>query len=129
MSLLLLSLPWLLLLYNSITHLASLKVRASNGSETLLRVVKSPLARHLPAGFKAYGFSKDGTLYRPAAFAARLPDDKPIVFVLGAMSAGSIDVNDHPFIEELVSLSGYPLAGATAINRLCGAVEAQWGIF
>ena len=44
------------------------------------------------------------------------------------MAAGMIQVSDHPYITELVSVSEYPLSGVTAINRLMGAIEHRWGI-
>lgn len=59
----------------------------------------------------------------------RLPDDRPICFVIGAMAAGHISVDDHPTILEMVSLSEFPLSGSTAINRLLGAIEANWGVY
>eukprot|EP01041_Mallomonas_annulata_P007368 gene7368-15048_t len=106
-----------------------LKIRSTDGNDMLLRVVKNPISRHLPAGAQCYGMSHKGTLFNPVHFAAGLPDDKPIVFIFGAMASGSIDPNDHPYLEgNLISLSEYPLSGVVAINRLLGAVENQWGI-
>lgn len=106
-----------------------LKIRSTDGNEMLLRVIKNPISRHIPAGAKCYGFSHTGVLYNPVHFAAGLPKSGPIVFVLGAMSTGAICVADHPYIcDNLVSLSDYPLSGVVAVNRLLGAVENEWGI-
>jgi rRNA small subunit pseudouridine methyltransferase Nep1 len=105
-----------------------LKIRSNDGKDTLLKVVKNPISRHIPAGAVCYGFSQKGTLYSPTVFSERLPDDKPIVLVLGAMAAGSISANDHPYMTEMISLSEYPLSGVTAINRLMGSIENRWGI-
>jgi rRNA small subunit pseudouridine methyltransferase Nep1 len=44
------------------------------------------------------------------------------------MSAGHVTVEDHPYIEKMFSISEYPLSGATAINRILGSIEHQWGI-
>mmetsp|Transcript_20230 Transcript_20230/g.26728 ORF Transcript_20230/g.26728 Transcript_20230/m.26728 type:complete len:222 (+) Transcript_20230:246-911(+) len=109
--------------------LHKLKIRSSNGSETLLKVVKAPYTRHIPAGTHVYVFSVTGTLYNPNQFAAALPEDEPVCFVLGAMASGHIEMSDHPQAGEKVSLSEYPLSGATAINRLLGAIENHNGIF
>jgi len=58
------------------------------------QVIKNPFSRHMPAGAHVYGFSVGGQLYSPRAFAQSLPDDgKPIVFVVGAMAAGAIQVS------------------------------------
>ena len=108
--------------------LHKLKVRAVDGKETLLKVVKNPYTAHLPAGHVAYALSSAGTLYSPTHFAASLPDDVPLVFIIGAMAKGSIKPEEHNIVE-MVSISEFPLSGSTAINRLLGAIEHQWGIF
>jgi len=105
-----------------------LKIRSADGDDTLLKVIKNPMSRHLPAGIRCYGFSAGGTLYNPAAFATQLPTDVPIMFVFGAMAAGSIKQADHPYMTDVVSISEYPLSGVVAINRVMGAIEASWGI-
>ncbi|CAM9766514.1 unnamed protein product [Heterosigma akashiwo] len=109
--------------------LHKLKIRSTNGSDTLLRVIKAPYTRHLPADCHTYVFSVTGTLYNPNQFAGQLPAGKPCCFVIGAMASGHIREEDHPQTVEKVSLSEYPLSGATAINRLMGALETQHGIF
>ena len=65
-----------------------LKIRSADGNETLMKVIKNPLSRHLPAGIKVYGMSQRGTLYNPNNFAATLPEDCPIGFVIGAFASG-----------------------------------------
>ena len=45
-----------------------------------------------------------------------------------SMAAGHVDRDDFEAMVDYVSLSEYPLSGATAINRLLGAVEAHRGI-
>ena len=56
-----------------------LKIRSADGKDTLLKVVKNPISRHIPAGAHVYGFSAKGTLHSPNVLAEQLPDDKPIV--------------------------------------------------
>ena len=95
----------------------------------LLQVIKNPFTRHMPAGAHVYGLEVGGQLYSPRALAQSLPDDGlPIVFVIGATSAGSITTAEHPYIQKMVCISEYPLSGACATNRLCGAIESHWGI-
>lgn len=96
---------------NTVQLLHKLKVRSADGKATLLKIIKNPITRHLPAGCKVYGFSVQGTLYNPMSLACTLPQDKPVVFVLGAMAAGHITVNDHPYIEEMISVSDFPVRG------------------
>ena len=69
-----------------------------------------------------------GNLYNPHQFAAQLPEDKPIVFYIGAMASGHLTVKEYPEMEEMISISNYPLSGAAAIARLLGAIENHWGI-
>ena len=107
--------------------LHQLKIRSSD-SEMLLRVIKNPVTRYIPAGSKCFGFSQHGTLYSPFSFSKALPDDVPIVLVLGAMAKGSISREDNAYIEEMVSVSEYPLSGSVAINRILGAIEQHWGV-
>ena len=103
-----------LLYQNTVQLLHKLKVRSADGKATLLKIIKNPITRHLPPGCKVYGFSVQGTLYNPMSLACTLPQDKPVVFVLGAMAAGHITVNDHPYIEEMISVSDFPVRGQHA---------------
>jgi hypothetical protein len=42
--------------------------------------------------------SVTGNLYNPQALAMTLPKDKPVVFVIGAMAAGHVTVDNHPYV-------------------------------
>jgi len=118
--------------------LHKMKIKAGTTSTTLLKVVKNPFSSHLPAGTHVYGMSVQGTLYAPNALARTLVPETaeeckeggkgPVCFVIGAMASGHIDLNDHPYIEKLVSVSEYPLSGAAAISRILGGIENHWGI-
>jgi len=105
-----------------------LKIRSSDGKDMLLRVIKNPISRHLPAGAVCYGFSAKGTLHSPTHFASNLPDRVPLVLVFGAQAMKGIVESDHPYIQEMVSISEYPLSGIVAVNRVLGAIEHHWGI-
>ena len=115
--------------------LHKMKIKA-NDSTTLLKVIKNPFSSHLPPGTRCFGFSCEGTLYSPVSLAQTIvpiePDTTgkipPICFVIGAMSSGHITINDHPYIEKMISISAYPLSGAAAISRLIGGIEHHWGI-
>lgn len=118
--------------------LHKMKIKASNdGGTALMKVIKNPFSQYLPAGTHCYGMSCKGTLYSPYALArALVPEDPysladgvpPVCFVIGAMSTGSIDHNDHPYIEKMISISDYPLSGAAAIARILSGIEQHWGI-
>lgn len=114
--------------------LHKMKIKAGTTSTTLMKVIKNPFSQHLPAGAHVYGMSCEGTLYSPNGLATALvePDPSaehpPVCFVIGAMAAGHITVEDHPYIEKMISVSEYPLSGAAAISRILGGIENHWGI-
>jgi rRNA small subunit pseudouridine methyltransferase Nep1 len=114
--------------------LHKMKIKAGNDGTTLLKVIKNPFSQHLPAGTRCFGFSCEGTLYSPIALAKTVvplePDGEapPTCFVLGAMSSGHITIEDHPYLEKMLSLSSYPLSGAAALSRLMGGIEHHWSI-
>ena len=57
-----------------------LKIRSADGSEMLLKVVKSPFSRHLPPNARCFGMSHKGEVYNPQHFVStQIPDDVPIV--------------------------------------------------
>jgi len=125
--------------------LHKMKIKASTVGVTLLRVVKNHFSQYLPAGVRAYGLSAAGKVYSPAVVARSLVtsaaaaagseedggDDAPppnVCFVIEAIVSGSINKEDYSFVEEMIRISEYSLIGASAINRLLGSIEAQWGI-
>lgn len=114
--------------------LHKMKIKAGNTSTTLMKVIKNPFSQHLPPGTHVYGMSCQGTLYSPNGLAdALIPSDPsadtpPVCFVIGAMAAGHITVDDHPYIEKMISVSDYPLSGAAAISRILCGIENHWGI-
>lgn len=114
--------------------LHKMKIKASNSSTTLMKVIKNPFSQYLPAGTHVYGMSCGGTLYSPHALAnALVPEDSgssgpPVCFIVGAMASGHVTVEDHPYIEKMISISEYPLSGAAALSRILGGIEHQWGI-
>lgn len=120
--------------------LHKMKIKAGNGSATLLRVIKNPVSQHLPPGTAVYGMTSAGTLYSPAALARTLlwsassdqpqqtTTPPPVCFVIGAMASGSISLEDYPYIEKMISVSEYPLSGAAALSRILMGIEQHWGI-
>lgn len=114
--------------------LHKLKIKAANESTALLKVVKNPVSQYLPPGTRCFGMSCQGTLYRPSALARALTpeeiksDAPPTCFIIGAMSTGHVTMEDYPYIEQMISLSEYPLSGAAAISRMMAAIEERWGV-
>ena len=115
--------------------LHKMKIKAGNDGTTLLKIIKNPFSQHMPAGTRCYGMSCKGKLYSPIALAQALMDESPeaqaqhpICFIVGAMSTGHVQLEDHPYMEEMFSISEYPLSGASALARIMGGIEHRWGI-
>jgi len=116
--------------------LHKMKIKAGTESTTLLKVVKNPFSQYLPAGTRCYGMSCKGKLYSPVALARSLVPEQsqsqqsqpPVCFIVGAMSTGHILLEDHPYMEQMFSISEYPLSGAAALSRITSGIEHHWGI-
>ena len=101
--------------------LHKMKIKAAENGTTLMKVIKNPFSQHLPVGTHVYGMSCQGLLYSPSGLSKALvpltPDDESnnqICFIIGAMAAGHVTVEDHPYIEKMFSISEYPLSGAVS---------------
>ncbi|XP_029180324.1 ribosomal RNA small subunit methyltransferase NEP1-like [Acropora muricata] len=104
--------------------LHKLSIHAANGPEKLLKVIKNPVTDHLPTGCRKIGTSFHSD--KLVKWKEIIPNDDPIVVVVGAMAHGSVDV---PYIEESVAISQYPLSGALTCAKICTAFEEAWGVF
>ncbi|CAH1785362.1 unnamed protein product, partial [Owenia fusiformis] len=103
--------------------LHKLSIRASEGPTKLLKVIKNPITDHLPTGCMKICMSYASTeVVDPATL---VPPDKPIVFVIGAMAHGKVDVD---YTSKDLSISNYPLSGALTCAKVCSAFEDKWGV-
>ena len=110
--------------------LHKMKIKAAENGTTLMKVIKNPFSQHLPVGTHVYGMSCQGLLYSPSGLSKALvpltPDDESnnqICFIIGAMAAGHVTVEDHPYIEKMFSISEYPLSGAVSTWRCFSFVD------
>ncbi|ELT87609.1 hypothetical protein CAPTEDRAFT_161336 [Capitella teleta] len=103
--------------------LHKLNIRAADGNKKLLKVIKNPITDHLPTGCEKIctSFSADVVV----DIKTLVPEDRPIVFVVGGMARGSIDPD---YTERTVSFSNYPLSAALTCSKLCSAFEEVWGV-
>eukprot|EP01012_Entosiphon_sulcatum_P058914 TRINITY_DN8313_c0_g1_i1.p1 TRINITY_DN8313_c0_g1~~TRINITY_DN8313_c0_g1_i1.p1 ORF type:complete len:241 (+),score=31.71 TRINITY_DN8313_c0_g1_i1:24-725(+) len=97
-------------------------VRAAHRPLTLLRVIKNPITDHLPTGCLKIGTSHTSRKVNLYDFVNKL-EDKPIVFVIGAISHGNISPD---FTEDSVCISECKLSAAGACAKLCNAFEEKW---
>ena len=106
--------------------LQKLSIRTTNGPEKLIKVVKSPVYQYFPAGAKRVGLSFSAPYVSDLRqYVKTLPEKVPVVFTLGAMSHGSID---SIYIDDLISVSQYPLSGACCISRITSCLENEHNI-
>lgn len=122
--------------------LHKMKIKSSTESTTLLKIIKNPFSQYLPPGTITYGMSCKGKLYNPYLLAKHTLNNTvppslngsdnnntpPVCYIIGAMSTGHISLNDHPYIQEMFSISEYPLSGAAALSRIATGIEHHWGI-
>ncbi|CAH8268881.1 unnamed protein product [Arabidopsis lyrata] len=107
--------------------LQKLSISAVGSGEKLLRCVKNPIEEyHLPVNSRKIGFSHSSEkLVNMQKHLATISDDTDTVFVVGAMAHGKIECD---YIDEFLSISGYPLSAAYCISRICEALATNWNI-
>jgi rRNA small subunit pseudouridine methyltransferase Nep1 len=105
--------------------LTKYKIRASENSEILLKVIKNPITDHLPMGSAIIATSEKSRLVDIDEYCESLNKGKPIVFVVGGTSKGDLDIDYH---NDSVSVSSYPLSAAIVCAKLCNAFEKVWDI-
>jgi len=107
--------------------LNKLSVHAVNGPEKLMTVIRNPVTQYFPPNTQVIGTSvRAKSLVRIDDFVQDyFKKDESAVFVIGAFSHGSIDVD---YINTEISFSEYPLSAAVACCKVCSAFERHWGI-
>lgn len=106
--------------------LQKLSITAVGKREKLLRVMKNPVTQYLPIDSRKIGFSFSSVkLVDIQDYVAAVNDDVNFVFVVGAMAHGKID---NEYVDDFISISGYPLSAAGCISRICGGLERKWKI-
>ncbi|XP_020359319.2 ribosomal RNA small subunit methyltransferase NEP1 [Oncorhynchus kisutch] len=103
--------------------LHKLSVRAADGPQRLLKLIKNPVSDHLPPGCPCICTSFSSG----EAVGARtvVPEDGPATVVVGAFAHGAVNVD---YTEKTVSISNYPLSAALTCAKMCSAFEEVWGV-
>lgn len=102
------------------------KIRASESSEILLKVIKNPITDHLPMGSPIIQTSEKSRLVDLDEYSRDIANlNKPVVFVVGAMSTGDLNID---YSEDSVSVSSYPLSAAIVCSKLCTSFEKIYDI-
>ncbi|XP_007108372.1 ribosomal RNA small subunit methyltransferase NEP1 [Physeter macrocephalus] len=103
--------------------LHKLSVRAADGPQKLLKVIKNPVSHHFPVGCMKIGTSFSAPVVGDVR--ELVPSSDPVVFVVGAFAHGRVDVG---YTEKMVSISNYPLSAALTCAKLTTAFEDAWGV-
>ncbi|CAK9253750.1 unnamed protein product [Sphagnum jensenii] len=82
--------------------LQKLSIRASNGPDKLMRIVKQPVTRYLPLGARRMSYSAP-KFVQLSDYVAAAGLSSTYIFVVGAMAHGKIDVD---YIDDLVAGKG-----------------------
>eukprot|EP00897_Mesotaenium_endlicherianum_P010381 jgi/Mesen1/9371/ME000610S08689 len=105
--------------------LQKLSIRASNGPDKLLRVVKHPVTKYLPPDCRRIGMSFSSPKVVQLREYISAAGTAPLCFVVGAMAHGKIEAD---YIDDLVAVSEFPLSAACCLGRICNALELKWNI-
>ncbi|XP_005038587.1 PREDICTED: ribosomal RNA small subunit methyltransferase NEP1 [Ficedula albicollis] len=103
--------------------LHKLSVRAADGPQKLLKVIKNPVSDHLPVGCMKIGTSF--AVSQVSDLRELVPAAEPVVIVVGAFAHGSVNVD---YTEKMVSISNYPLSAALTCAKITTAFEEVWGV-
>ncbi|MBA0620676.1 hypothetical protein Godav_006372 [Gossypium davidsonii] len=71
-----------------------------------------------------FSYSSD-KLAKMRKYVDAVGDDVNLVFVVGAMAHGKIEVD---YIDDFIAISGYPLSAAMCIARITEALADKWSI-
>ncbi|XP_020659822.2 ribosomal RNA small subunit methyltransferase NEP1 [Pogona vitticeps] len=98
-------------------------VRAADGPQKLLKVIKNPVTDHLPVGCTKIGTSFSSPTVTDIH--DMVPTADPIAIVVGAFAHGSVNVD---YTETTISISNYPLSAALTCAKITTAFEEMWGV-
>ncbi|KAJ9111195.1 18S rRNA pseudouridine methyltransferase [Naganishia adeliensis] len=102
-------------------------IRGNNGPDKLLKCIKGPVTKYLPANCKKITLSADATPVRLTDYVKTIPQDQSIAVFIGAMARGADNFADS-IVDEKISISNYSLSASVACGKFCCAVEDLWDI-
>ncbi|XP_074276775.1 uncharacterized protein LOC141600436 [Silene latifolia] len=106
--------------------LQKLSITAVGKRDKLFRVIKNPVTQYLPVDSRKIGFSfSSEKLVDIQKYVAADKADANYVFVVGAMAHGKVD---KEYVEDYISISGYPMSAAWCIARICEGLQQKWTV-
>lgn len=107
--------------------LKKMSIRAEESSETLLKIVTSPVTNHLPPESLKLALSTQGKLIKIQDFIKEKDFKEPIVFLVGAVAHGNPTM-EVDYYQESFCISRYAMSASNCLGRLLTAFEFLWGI-
>lgn len=107
--------------------LKKLTIRAEESSETLLKIIQSPVTNHLPPESLKIALSTKGQLVDIFSFVKELDPEKPIVFLIGAVAKGNPTM-EVDYYNEAYCISRYAMSASNCLARITTAFEEYWKI-
>jgi len=106
--------------------LKKLRIRAKESSEVLLKVIKNPITDHIPEGSLIVTLNEKSRLVDRDEYALNCTKEhKHVVFVIGAISKGDVNID---YNHDSISLCSYPLSAGVVCSKVCDSFEKAWGI-
>lgn len=105
--------------------LHKMSIRATNGPDRLMRVIKNPITDHLPIGCHKIAAEVNSKVVNLIDHVKSQQYDHPVAYIIGAMPHGNLAVD---YAEETISFSQYPLSAAAACAKLTTSFEYAWGV-
>lgn len=105
--------------------LTKYRIRAAESSEILLKVIKNPITAHLPMNVPIIATSEKSRLVDIDDYCASLNNGQSVVFVVGAISKGDLEIN---YSNDSVSVSSFPLTAGVVCSKICNSFEKVWDI-
>ncbi|CEM23225.1 unnamed protein product [Vitrella brassicaformis CCMP3155] len=105
------------------------KIKATDGSATLMRIISNPVTKYLPPGGSKVGLSVDGKLVKLRDWMPKhVNKEIPTTFVIGAVARGD-PAKELDYVEDKISISNYGLSASVCCSKVCNEVENLWNIF
>lgn len=123
--------------------LSQLKIKASDGNATLMKVIKNPVTKYLPMGCMKVALVpgqnqvQSVMSYLTCQWLSSQKQENnsktkkklvtsPMAFVVGGFSSGKLNLLDS--CDDTLTISNYELSASVVCSKICNAAEELWGI-
>jgi rRNA small subunit pseudouridine methyltransferase Nep1 len=93
----------------------------------LLKIVESPVTKHLPSNCLRFALSTKGKLVDIFGLAKEVDVGRPVVFLVGAVAKGNPTM-ELDYYDEAYCISRYAMSASNCLGRVMSAFEDAWSI-